>query len=219
MKTSRSFSIGGALSKGWQLTKDNFGFLVSLFVILILVEVGLGVVQGILKGGNHDLPLYLGLVMTIVRVVVNIVTSMILVNGTLQVVDGKKPTLQTAFEGMLESKLMVQYFLATLIVGLLEAVGFILLIVPGIYFSLKYLFTTYALVDRRSSASEAMEISSKLTQGLKWQLFGFELVCLLVNLGGFLCFVIGMAVTVPLTTLAKVYVYRQLTGALAAETK
>jgi hypothetical protein len=44
-------------------------------------------------------------------------------------------------------KYLLQYFLGSLVVGIITFVGFLLLIVPGIIWSLKYMFVLFLIID------------------------------------------------------------------------
>ncbi|MDD3171232.1 MAG: DUF975 family protein [Bacilli bacterium] len=72
------------------------------------------------------------------------------------------------------------YFLrvvgAGLLVALITAIGLLLLIVPGVIFALMYSQTIRIMADDKNiSISEAMDMSKKMMDGHKWELFVFEL--------------------------------------------
>lgn len=48
------------------------------------------------------------------------------------------------------------------------------------------------------------------TQGVKWRLLGFGLLCLGVNLVGAIAIGVGLLVTIPTTLVAAAYVFRRL---------
>jgi len=54
--------------------------------------------------------------------------------------------------------------------------------------------------------------SNRITRGHKWQLFGFVLLLLLINLLGLLALVVGILVSIPVSTLAFMHAYRVLGG-------
>jgi uncharacterized membrane protein len=70
----------------------------------------------------------------------------------------------------------VKALLLYLLTKLIVAIGLILLIVPGIIWSIKYRFVMYVLADDpEMSVTEALERSGQLTNGHKMDLFIFEL--------------------------------------------
>ncbi len=60
--------------------------------------------------------------------------------------------------------------------GILLVILFILLILPGIYFSYLWVFATYAIVLRDKSWMKALDYSKSIVQGRWWSLFGKLLV-------------------------------------------
>ncbi len=131
----------------------------------------------------------------------------------LNVYDGESPDVMDLF-GEVDKWLRV--FFGSILYGLIVLGGLILLIVPGIYWAIKYYFFIYCIVDRDMGITEALRASGELTQGHKWSLFFLWIVLGLINaLGAILCFV-GLLVTVPLTFMATIYVYRALEGASPA---
>lgn len=107
-------------------------------------------------------------------------------------------------------KMFWEFFGATLLSFIIILLGLVLLIVPGIIFSLKYFFVPYLVIDRKLSARAALKESARITEGHKWNLFLFSLVLIGVNALGLLCFVFGLLISIPVSMLAMVHVYRML---------
>ena len=92
-----------------------------------------------------------------------------------------------------------------------------MLIVPGIIFTLMFLFTTFIVVDRELGPIEAMKDSHRITRGHKWPLLGFLVLLMLINLAGLMALVVGLLVTIPVTSLAFTHAYRVLGGRAAPD--
>lgn len=92
------------------------------------------------------------------------------------------------------------------------AVGFVLLIIPGIYLTIKYQFYSYRIIDTEDGVVDALRQSGELTRDVKWQLIGFGLLAVLLNVGGMLLVLVGLFVTLPVTMIAAASVYRQLSN-------
>jgi uncharacterized membrane protein len=88
--------------------------------------------------------------------------------------------------------------------------GLILLIIPGIIWAIKFSLCFYFVIDKGLGPIEALKASSRTTMGIKWQLFGFGILCGLINFLGLLCLFIGGFATYPTVLVANVLVYRQL---------
>lgn len=108
-------------------------------------------------------------------------------------------------------------FLATrLLVGAVVVIGIILLIVPGVIFGLMFMFAPYLVIDKGLGPIEAMKESKRITTGNKWQLFGFVLALLGVNILGAICLLVGLLVSIPVSCLAVVHAYRTLQKQVAS---
>lgn len=90
------------------------------------------------------------------------------------------------------------------------ALGFLLVVIPGIMWAIQFGFAYQALVDRGLGPIESLYASSRLTKGVRIKLFGFWALVLGINLVGYLFFAVGTLITMPATLLAQIYVYRHL---------
>lgn len=107
---------------------------------------------------------------------------------------------------------MVKLFLLTLLMYLMIGLGFVLLILPGIYLSIAYMFAAVLMVEKNLGIWEAMEASRKSVTH-KWFtiFFTWLLLGLLVAISA-IPLLIGLIWTVPLLLLAYGVVYKTLFG-------
>ncbi|PIT86667.1 MAG: hypothetical protein COU33_01865 [Candidatus Magasanikbacteria bacterium CG10_big_fil_rev_8_21_14_0_10_43_6] len=202
MEQQKSVPIGESLKYGWHTMKENIGFFILLLVVYYVVYFGASIVVGMLSGNN---PVYI--VLNIALIVWSLLLSLGLIHITLAFVDSKKPTIGELFgQGALLGQAILLYILYTLIV----MAGILLLVVPGIIWSLKYSQAFYLLVDKKMSATEALKKSGELTSGVKLELFGFGIVSGLVILAGLLALVVGLFAAIPTVMIATTFVYRRL---------
>jgi len=131
---------------------------------------------------------------------------------SFKIEQGKTPTFGDFFKGF-------NYFLPLVLFGivggLLMFVGYLLLILPGIYLSISYAFANAVIVDRRIEFFQAMELSRKKV-GQKW--FGilwFFLVIGVINILGVLALGVGVIFTVPLTACTLAVAYRNIFGVVS----
>ncbi len=88
--------------------------------------------------------------------------------------------------------------LAALLIYILTVIGFVLLILPGIYLSIAYVFTLPLIADKGMDVWEAMELSRKTVTKHWFKVFGlFFLLSLIMALGA-LALGIGLIWAVPL---------------------
>lgn len=95
--------------------------------------------------------------------------------------------------------LIGQLFLTRILAGLVTALGFILLIIPGIIFLTRYMFVPFVVVLDRKFGREALKFSTSLVKGRFWAIFGRGLfITLLSSVLGFLVTQIDQPVIVGL---------------------
>lgn len=68
--------------------------------------------------------------------------------------------------------------------GILILVGTVLLVIPGIYFAVKYCLYIYALMDDNKNEYSSLKYSALLTQGYKIKIFIFSLLALILTAPG-----------------------------------
>lgn len=108
------------------------------------------------------------------------------------------------------------YFVgASILVGISVLVGLVLLIVPGIIVGIMLGFTLYRVIDRGEAPMDAMRSSAQLTRGNRWKLFLLGLALVGINVLGLLALVVGLLVSLPVSTLAVVHAYRTLSAGAA----
>ena len=107
-------------------------------------------------------------------------------------------------------EVLYRYTLAMILTGIIVVVGLVLLIVPGIIASLMLSMVIFTVLEKGMKPVDSLKESRRLTDGHKWSLFVFMLVAIVINLIGAIPFGLGLLVTIPLTLLALVFVYKNL---------
>src|SRR5258708_21011747 len=104
--------------------------------------------------------------------------------------------------------------LAGLVVKLLTFLGFLGLILPGIYLLVSWKFTLPLVADKRLRFWPAMGLSRRVVGKHWWKFFGFGLLAFLLNVAGFLFLCgLGGVLTWPFTMAAAAYAYQDIFGA------
>ncbi len=212
----KDFSIDDALGYGWDCMKNNLKFFIPA---VLLMWVAAGIPSGLQSASsflNWKVAIVFGTVFGLVSFVVGIFISIAGVKIGLGFVDGRPGDLSDLYNGYpLFWKMLGTWILYMLLV----LAGLILLIVPGIYWAVRYRFSMYAVVDEGLGPVEAMKRSGQLTRGVWWHLAFFYLAMVGINmLGSCLCLV-GLLFAVPVVIVAEAYVFRSLKGQLAVGTK
>ena len=100
--------------------------------------------------------------------------------------------------------------LANILVGVIVIIGFILLIIPGIIFACKLVFTPYLVVDRKMQVIEAVKESWRMTNGHAWEVFLIGLLAIPISIAGLICFGVGIIVSLMWIRLAFASLYHSV---------
>ena len=203
------FSISEALKYGWETFKAKAGFFIGLTVALALVTAVPDFIIGKLFAQGTALRLVAEITLRLVGLFLGMITTRI----SLDLYDTGEADL-SKISGLLPQ--FLPYLGGKILYGLIVLIGLILLVVPGIIVSYMLLYVGYLIIDRNLGPIEALKESKVVTDGSKWHLFLFSLAVALLNIAGVLCLLVGLLVTIPVTLMASVYVYRQLSPRLEA---
>jgi hypothetical protein len=185
---------GDYLKAGWELFKQNMlGFIGFSVVALIVVfalnaKAGLGQVLAYVIGP----PLWAGLIIVAMKLLL------------------QQPTEVNDFTNGF--RFILPLLLYSVVSSIFISIGFVLVIIPGLYLLVGYLFTTWLILDRGLDFWPAMELSRKTVHKHWFEVFGFFLVLCLINLGGLLLLGLGTLVTVPWTLCTLTVAYKDIFG-------
>lgn len=198
--TEFEFSIRANLKRAWQLFAEHAWY----FIFLALVMV---VLTGASKWNDN------GFVTALVTVA-SILWSYVALSSMLAAVDGKKELL--AFDSLRLHFPTFRQFLKLLCVaigaGVIIIGGFILLIIPGIYFMTRLSFANLALVDRKGGVRDSLRFSWRMVKGdVFWTVLLGLVVAIVVMIIGFALFYVGALVTYPIGMIFLTLLYRALT--------
>ncbi len=190
---ARPLDVSGCFQRGWDLLKANFWPLVGTFVVTFLIMMLLSLVPVI--------SLFTGLLLTGVFYGG-------LFTYYLKVARGETPEFTDIFNGF--SVAFVPLMLASAISQILTGVGILLLILPGIYLAVAYLFVYILIMDKKLEFWAAMEVSRRVITAQWWRMLGLALLGILLALLGAVALIIGMFVTIPIYIGALIYAYEDL---------
>ena len=107
---------------------------------------------------------------------------------------------------------LLWYLLYTLMIVL----GYLLLILPGIYLSFAYMFSLPLMIEKDLGAWAALEVSRKAVTRIWFRATGFLLLIMLLITLGMIPLGIPLIWIVPWVTLAYAMLYFKLFGAEAS---
>ncbi|MBC8012921.1 MAG: hypothetical protein H7X74_02375 [Methyloceanibacter sp.] len=203
------FSTGSALRFGWETFKKRPWFFVgSTFVILLasaFCEALTSGIDAVLTGSTEE--------PSIIGTVINFALGTLISMGATAFYLAAHDNPDTVdLSALWHPRPFWKYLGVSILLTLAVVIGFLLLIVPGIIFGLMFMFATFVVIERELGPIDAMNESNRITRGHKWQLFGFVLLLLLINLLGLLALVVGLLVSIPVSTLAFTHAYRVLSA-------
>ncbi|WP_347840971.1 hypothetical protein [uncultured Draconibacterium sp.] len=186
-------SAGGSFSYGWRKMFEK-AFLPLLVAVIIA-----GILDGPSLGANwkwdgdgFDWPVIFMIPLALFGMAYAFLFMPIIKYGErklfLNAMRDEEADLKVLFEGFKTQYLNI--VLANLIVFALAAVGFVMLIVPGIIVVCRLVFVPFLVMDKNMEAMKAVEKSWQMTRGYGWTIFGMGIISFFVFIAGLiLCFV------------------------------
>jgi len=158
------------LSRGWMAYRYNLPIAIPAAGIWALVTLPYQVARpGPMKN----------LVMLLVYLTVGIVLQIGWLHLFLKLVRSEPARISDILSGFSRFR---SSWATGMLFGLIVIGGTFLLIVPGIYWALKYLLSLFAVLDRPLSARESLGYSARITDGHKWKLLAVLLILAALSL-------------------------------------
>jgi hypothetical protein len=213
--TSSRFDIGRVFTRTFGVIGANFG---PFFILAFLLEaVPTAVLNSFTLHATLD---YQGsdqwvirLVGALVQIALASVLTAALVRGTIVDLDGRKASLGDCLSVGL--KYAAPAFVMAWIATICYAIGFVLLIVPGVILALAWSAATPVLVIERKGVFGSFGRSAQLTNGHRWAILGLWICAALMVIAlsipfGMLSFIVSMILG------GNIYVKIVITCVLAA---
>jgi uncharacterized membrane protein len=197
--TNKSFTIGGLIREGWELTKVNIGFLVVYQIILLFLVLLFNYSEGTWKLA----PIHF------IGWIIIVLGKIGLYNSALLLTKGLKPNFDQFYKNW---RLLLSWIIASVIFGVLFVIGLSLLIVPGLLVWAVFGLYPFFILDKGLGPIESLKKSAEVTKGIRWHLVLFFLATSAIDLLGLLVFGIGILIAAPVTLIAMATLYCRLTG-------
>lgn len=205
---ARKFSAGQALSEAWDLTRGVKapiwgGLLITYGVSLMLIKV-LTALTAITGAGE-------GALLNVIGRMISSALSVLFTAGLMFMgikrATGREVVWKDVFSGFdVTGKVLI----ASLLQGVLVLIGFMLLVLPGIYLMMGYMLTLPLIIDKKMSPWQAMETSRKAIHTVWWKVFGLYFIILLVVGISAIPLGIGLIWTAPMSVILCGVVYAYL---------
>lgn len=196
------FSISEVCSTSWQRTKAQIWVLSGLLIGITIISFTLSA---------FAMPMQKSIVGTVVINLISYIISCIFalgyVKNIFQALDGEEPQFSAYGQ---QSRKIITYFVANLLVALIVLVGIGLFIIPGIYLAIRLQFFTAFIVEEDTGIIESLRRSWEITRGQGMSLFMLMLAMIGIAILGFILLGVGIFVAVPLIYMMYGYVFRKL---------
>lgn len=186
--------LGDYLKRAWDLFKRYPGGFVGFFLVYILIQLVFHFIPWV--GGVASFAVGPALIMG------NFIVS-------AKLLQNHSPQFSDFFLGF---RFFIPLLLTAMIGGALTGIGLLLLIIPGIYLMVGYLFAASLVIDRRLDFWPALELSRRTVQPQWFSLFAFLLLLILLNLVGAALLGVGLLISAPLTGCAVTVAYADIFG-------
>lgn len=188
------FSIQESLSKGWELFKEQWLNTIAFSMLVFTL-------QGFSTYYLEDYAL-----------LVSVVISPPLTAGFFLVANrisrGVEVNFANYFDGFSYWGIVI---VTSLVSGILTFFGILALVLPGIYLAVAFMFGIPFALFSGMDFWTSLELSRKLITMNWWKFFGFVIVLVGLNILGFLCFFVGLLVTIPVSYFSIYSIFEELT--------
>lgn len=198
---SQSFFVSDTLRSAWNILRENTVEVVAIYVVAGIVP---QVIFFFLRQALGD---DLSVFFVLIEQLVSVVFSIAVLKAFLDVVQKRKIDVSFIWT---DPKRVLNFIAGTVLYALIVIGGLLLLIVPGVIWSIKFRFYAYLIIEENLGPIEALKKSAQLTQGVKWDILAFDMVLGVITLLGLLALVVGLIVAIPLVALAQIVFYLRL---------
>lgn len=208
------FSIRATLGEAWEKTKGAKGAIFLALLLYVVILVGISIALGLVMapaGAGAGLGMQIG--QQAITQLLTTAISMPMMGGLFII------GLRRAVDAPIQGDTVLKYFHKmlpllgmTLLMYVLLILGYLLLILPGIYLSVAYYLALPLMVEKNLGAWQALEASRKAVSKRWFSVFGFFLLLALLNIATVFTLFIGMIWTMPMTVIAGGILYRNIFG-------
>ena len=195
--------------KGFKL-KCHLG-LILYFLVFLGATVVYGIVVTLIatSGADESIIGVLGIVFQLVITVISLPMTYALFIMAMRHANNKSVSAGEVFRHFGS---IVSLFVAYILEVILIMIGFMLLVLPGIYLMFAYMYAMPLIIEKKMGPWHAMEVSRRALTRVWFRFFGFVWLILLINTLGIFTLGIAWIWTIPWSILAMAMVYEKIFG-------
>ena len=216
------FTIGDIFSEAWERTKGAKGTFLLAWVFYILVAVVINIILGLIvpdtqvlfQQGRFTEGMIWGMLPSLVTIPV---LYPILAGITLLGIHRSVDADISASSIFNHFGKIIPFSLLGMLMSIMIMLGYLLLIIPGIYLSIAYLMAIALMVDKDLGVWEAMEASRKAVSKHWFKVFFLYFLLMLLFMVAAIPFLIGLIWVLPLFSILHGVLYKYMFGVDSVE--
>lgn len=177
----QEFGVGAVFSKSLNVLFANFLPFMTIAGVVTLPSIALDIYDSYLIDTGEVPSRWLSGASRLLGIVLGPMTTGALTFGVLQQLRERHVSFGECLSVGFSRLLPV--FAVAMLVGLAIGVGFILLIIPGLWLMCRLWVAIPVAVVERAGVLGAMNRSDELTAGSRWRIFGLAILILIVQIG------------------------------------
>lgn len=196
------FTISEVFDTSWKKAKSQIWVLAGLLIGYLILSFTLSIFA--IPAQNSKVGL---VAVNLVNAVISIVFTLGYMKNLFQTLDGIEPQFSAYGQ---QSRKIVTYFFASLLMSVIVVIGLFLFILPGIYLAIRLQFYQAFIVEEDAGILDSLKRSWKITEGQVLPLLLLVLAMCGIILIGIILFMVGVLVAIPVTYMMYCEAFRKL---------
>lgn len=196
------FTISEVFDTSWKKAKSQIWVLAGLLIGYLILSFTLSIFA--IPAQNSKVGL---VAVNLVNVVISIVFTLGYMKNLFQTLDGIEPQFSAYGQ---QSRKIVTYFFASLLMSVIVVIGLFLFILPGIYLAIRLQFYQAFIVEEDAGILDSLKRSWKITEGQVLPLLLLVLAMCGIILIGIILFMVGVLFAIPVAYMMYCEAFRKL---------
>lgn len=196
------FTVSDVFRTSWKCTKSQIWVLAGLLIGYIILSFTLSMFAIPAQSSKVAL-----VVVNLISAILSILFTLGYMKNLFQTLDGIEPQFSAYGQ---QSRKIVTYFLASLLMTLIVLIGLCIFILPGIYLALRLQFYQAFIVEEDAGILDSLKRSWKITEGQVLPLLLLLLAMCGIILVGVILFMVGVLFAVPVAYMMYCEAFRKL---------
>ena len=193
----QTIAISEILNTSWQSLKSQLWILIGLLIGYTIISFTLNM---LLSAG-------IPIIAPLLSLVIGLIFSLGYLKNLFQTLDTIEPQFSAYGQ---QARKILTYFAANILVSIVICIGFLLLIIPGIYLMLRLQFYLAFIVEEDAGIIDSLQRSWNITKGQELSLFFLFLTMIGLLILGAILLGIGIFVATPLVYMMYCVTFRKL---------